>query len=168
MFKKALVPELFCTLYYPVSLRWTWIECKGKYLETYFRVGILWYSPCSLQQSFKIKQLKKRDVNMSVRHCVWVTQIYEDGVLLWGQLLQQLFVRSGIGGRAGRDRLPEQVLFGKKLPDLSPMLPRDACRRAQRDEGGWGEEVSSSGMVTSTRFQPLVCKSWGEWKYGDI
>lgn len=73
---------------------------------------------------------------MLLRVCV--TQIYEDGVLLRGQLLQQLFVRSGIGGRPGRDRLPEQVLFGQKLPDLSPVLPRDACRTRQREEGEWG------------------------------
>lgn len=66
---------------------------------------------------------------------VCITQVYEDGVLLRGELFQQLFVWSVVGRRSGRNSLPEQVLFREKLPDLASMLPRDACRRRTRDEG---------------------------------
>lgn len=64
--------------------------------------------------------------------CVQVTQIYEDGMLLRGELFQQLFVRRVIGRGSGGDRLPEQVLLGEELPDLAAVLPRNACQRRQR------------------------------------
>lgn len=63
---------------------------------------------------------------------VKVTQVYEDGVLLGGELLEQLFVRHVIGRWSGGYSLPEQVLLGEKLPDLAAMLPRDACRRVKK------------------------------------
>lgn len=61
--------------------------------------------------------------------CVRVTQIYEDGMLLRCELFQQLFVWRVISWWPGGDCLPEQVLFREKLPDLTPMLPWDTCRR---------------------------------------
>lgn len=61
--------------------------------------------------------------------CVHVTEIYEDGMLLRGELFQQFFVRSVIGWGSGGDRLPEQVLLREKLPNLASMLPWDTCGR---------------------------------------
>lgn len=64
--------------------------------------------------------------------CVKVTQVDEDGVLLGGELLEQLLVRHVIGWRSAGYSLPEQVLLREKLPDLAAMLPRDACRRGTK------------------------------------
>lgn len=50
-------------------------------------------------------------------------------MLLRGELFQQLFVWSVIGGGSGGDRLPEEVLFREKLPDLASMLPWNTCQR---------------------------------------
>lgn len=63
----------------------------------------------------------------------WVTQIYQDGVLLRGQLFEQLFVWRIIGGWTGGDRLLEQVLLGEELPDLSSVLPRHPCKAVEQD-----------------------------------
>lgn len=66
--------------------------------------------------------------------CVYlrITQVYEDGVLLGGELLEQLLVGHVIGWWPGGDSLPEQVLLREKLPNLASVLPRDACRRGKK------------------------------------
>lgn len=88
--------------------------------------------------------------------CVYVkvTQVYEDGVLLRGELLEQLFVRHVVGWRSGGYSLPEQVLLREKLPDLAAMLPRDACRRGKKfrlNESQRGVEGQVVRVGTTTR-----------------